>query len=397
MSASGTLIGKEIVLAVTGSIAAVETVRLAHELRRRGARVQAVMSRAATGIIHPDALTYATGRPAITAITGMIEHVTSCGEGGTADLLLIAPATANTLCKIAAGVDDTPVTTFATTAIGRGMPVVVAPAMHESMYRHPGVAGCLSTLEGWGIVVAGPRIEEGKAKIAGISEIVLLCERELMGKPLLGRHVLITSGPCREKVDDVRILTTRSRGLMGRALAMQAFRLGARVTVVHGDRFVGAENVHAADARTMHKEVCRICADDPVDLFISAAAVSDFLPEPMAGKIPSGRPVTLTLNPLPKIIDDVVDRFHVPTIAFKLGDDAVARGRAMLRDSIGLVVANDPRVMGETDTCVTLLGGGGFMREASGSKEAVAAEILDCALDIFQFSKRETKYSFPER
>src|SRR5512136_543106 len=130
-----TLAGKIIALGVTGSIAATEVVRLAHELRRKGAVVQAVMSPAAARIIHPDAITYATGRPAITAITGLVEHVLYCGGEGRADLLIVAPCTANTLAKIALGIDDTPVTTFATTAIGRGMPVVVAPAMHGSMYR----------------------------------------------------------------------------------------------------------------------------------------------------------------------------------------------------------------------------------------------------------------------
>lgn len=387
MSAYNTLEGREIVLAVTGSIAAVETVRLAHALRRKGAKVQAVMSSAACGIIHPDALTYATGRPAITAITGMVEHVAFCGEGGSADLLLVAPATANTLCKMASGIDDTPVTTFATTALGCGMPVVVAPAMHESMFRHPGISNCLQTLGRWGVTIAGPRLEEGKAKVAGIDEIVLACERELLGKPLLGSHVLITSGPCLERVDDVRVLTTRSRGLMGRALAMQAFRLGARVTVVHWDHFPLVENVNVQDAEAMRREVLRICSTDPVDLFISAAAVSDFRPEPYRGKIPSGSPFTLTLNPLPKILDDVVDKFRIPTVAFKLGDDAIARGRDMVRDSIGVVVANNPAVMGEPDTRVTILGTGGFSREVAGSKDEVAAEILIRAAGVFSLLK----------
>ena len=96
-----TLAGKQIVVAVTGSIAAVEVVKLIHELRRHGAVVQAVMSEAAAGIITPDALTYASGRPAITRITGLVEHVTWCGDDGMADLLLIAPCTANTISKIA--------------------------------------------------------------------------------------------------------------------------------------------------------------------------------------------------------------------------------------------------------------------------------------------------------
>ena len=134
-----TLAGKEIVIGVTGSIAAVETVKLIHALRRKGAGVQPVMSAAAQGIIHPDALTYASGRQTITRLSGLVEHVTYCGDGGSASLLLIAPCTANTLGKIACGIDDTPVTTFATTALGSGMPVLVVPAMHHSMYRHPAV------------------------------------------------------------------------------------------------------------------------------------------------------------------------------------------------------------------------------------------------------------------
>ena len=134
-----TLAGKQIVVAVTGSIAAVEVVKLIHALRRRGAVVQAVMSQAAAGITPPESLTYASGRETITRFSGRVEHVTYCGDGGTADLLLIAPCTANTISKIACGIDDTPVTTFATTALGSGIPVIIVPAMHHSMYRHPAV------------------------------------------------------------------------------------------------------------------------------------------------------------------------------------------------------------------------------------------------------------------
>ena len=103
-----TLAGKQIVVAVTGSIAAVEVVKLIHSLRRCGAVVQPIMSHAATGIIQPDALTYASGRETITRLSGWVEHITYCGEEGSADLLLIAPCTANTISKIACGIDDTP-------------------------------------------------------------------------------------------------------------------------------------------------------------------------------------------------------------------------------------------------------------------------------------------------
>ncbi len=365
---------KQIVLGVTGSIAAVETVRLIHALRRKGARVTAVMSAAATRIIHPDALTYATGNETVVAITGRVEHVTFCGDDGTADLLVIAPCTANTLCKIAGGIDDTPVTTFATTALGRGMPVLVVPAMHHSMFRHPGVRDCLSRVKSWGVEVVAPRIEEGKAKIAGTDEIVLHCERALLGRPLAGRRILISSGACREPVDDVRILTTRSTGQMGKELALQAFRLGADVTIVHSGRVPCMENIAVSSASDMRDAVLRVCREDPPDLYISAAAISDFAPEPYTGKLRSGTPVTLTLHPLPKLLDEVITGCGIPAVAFKLGSDEEMGARELLRKGACLVVVNGPESMGSPRGTAIILGNDARV-EITGSKEEIATAI----------------------
>src|SRR5450759_2267892 len=125
---SSSLAGKTIVLGVTGSIGAVRVVELARELIRNGAEVHAVMTDAARYILHPDALHYATGNSVITELGGRVEHVEFCGFKGRADLLLIAPATANTIGKIAYGIDDTTVTSFATTALGSGVPLMLVPA-----------------------------------------------------------------------------------------------------------------------------------------------------------------------------------------------------------------------------------------------------------------------------
>src|SRR2546426_919499 len=125
--------GKTIVLGVTGSIAAVECVKLAHELIRHGAEVHVVLTRSATEILHPNALQYATGNPVVTQITGSMEYLQMCGRDGKADLLLIAPCTSNTISKIAQGIDDSTVTTYAANALGSGIPILVAPAAHESM------------------------------------------------------------------------------------------------------------------------------------------------------------------------------------------------------------------------------------------------------------------------
>jgi phosphopantothenoylcysteine decarboxylase/phosphopantothenate--cysteine ligase len=375
MTTVQTLGGKQIVVAVTGSIAAVEVIRLIHALRRCGAAVQTVMSAAATGIISPESLAYASGRPAITRISGMVEHVACCGDGGSADLLLIAPCTANTISKMACGIDDTPVTTFATTALGSGMPVLVVPAMHHSMYRHPAVRGNLECLRAWGVGIVDPRIEEGKAKIADTETIVLRCERMILDQPLKGKRVLVTSGPCREQVDDVRVLTTRSTGLMGRALALEAFRLGADVTVVHRDVFPCVKNVPADSAAEMRDAVHRcFSTGDGADIYISAAAISDFVPERYRGKIPSGKKIRLELEPLPKLLDEVIRQWAPLTVAFKLGPAPERQARQMLEKGVAAVLMNSPATMGSRAGDYTLLSEKGETR-LQGSKDAIAAEF----------------------
>lgn len=383
MTQMQTLAGKQIVIGITGSIAAVEVIKLIHALRRRGAVVQPVMSAAASGILHPDSLTYASGRETITRLSGQVEHITYCGDEGSADLLLIAPCTANTIGKISCGIDDTPVTTFATTAIGSRKPVIIVPAMHHSMYRHPAVVGNLANLKGWGIEIVDPRLDEGKAKIADCEEIILHCERAIMGKALAGRKVLITSGSCKEPVDDIRILTTRSGGEMGRALALQAFRLGADVTAVHHDTFPCIDNIFAETAEEMRCAVHRIFSEKGSEIYISAAAISDFAPEKVKGKIPSGSPVHLVLQPLPKLLAEVLEKYHPLTVAFKLGDSSGKMAKMLLAQGASIVMANEPETMGSARGEYVLLTNDGEY-QLRGSKEEIAAglwsHILLCGL-----------------
>jgi phosphopantothenoylcysteine decarboxylase/phosphopantothenate--cysteine ligase len=371
-----TLAGKTVVLAICGSIAAVETVKLARELQRRGAVVQGVMSAAAAGIITPEAVTYATRRPVITAITGMVEHVAYCGIGGSADLLLIAPCTANTIAKIAAGIDDTPVTTFATTAIGRGMPVLVAPAMHESMLRHPAIGEAIGRLASWGIAFCGPRIEEDRAKIATTEEIVLAAERAVLSGPLAGKKVLVTSGACREAVDDVRVLTTRSSGQMGAAIALEAYRLGAEVFVVHRDVLPGVRNVAADSAADMREAVLRLLGEEEFDFYVSAAAISDFAPRRASGKIPSGQGFSLELEQLPKLLDAVLERGGIRTVAFKLGWDEGGKADRLIRRGLEMVVTNTPAEMGAA--------GGSFIFVTQNSSDAISGSKEEVAAALWQ-------------
>ncbi|WNY28615.1 Coenzyme A biosynthesis bifunctional protein CoaBC [Methanimicrococcus stummii] len=314
--AKGTaLFGKTIVIGVTGSIAAVETIKLARELIRHGAAVHAVMTDAAHQIVHENALHYATGNPVITKLSGRVEHVEFFGSNGSADLFLIAPATANTISKIAAGIDDTPVTTFATTAIGEGKKVMIVPAMHESMYRHPKVLENLKTLKSWNIDVVGPKIEEGIAKIASNDEIVLRVLRALGDNSLAGKTVFITSGSTAESVDPIRLLTNRASGKTGEALAKEAYARGAEVYLFHRSKSPMAglphfHDIHVESVSDMIQAVTEkiALADIPAagkNILISAAAISDYTIDAADSKIKSGgRDLTITLKPTKKLIEE---------------------------------------------------------------------------------------------
>lgn len=374
--------GVRVALCVTGSIAAVKTVELAHELRRQGATVRAVMTDSACGIIHPWSVEFATGRPVVTEITGSVEHVDLCGYDGWADVVLIAPATANTVGKIAAAIDDTPVTTCVTTALGADIPVVVAPAMHEPMYDHPGVLDAIERVESWGVSFVEPRIEEGKAKIAAEESIVLSVARNAGPTPLSGRHILITSGATAERVDPVRTLTNRASGRTGRAVARACYVRGADVTLVHNGADVPYAAVEHVESATEMIEAVEAHASD-VDALVSAAAISDYTVETRAEKIRSGQSLTLDLEPTPKLIDTIREAHPtLPIVGFKLetnGDDAAlvdAASDRLDRADLSFVVANDASVMGEEESRVLIVRENDH-QEFSGSKSELGLKIAD--------------------
>ncbi|WP_423745281.1 bifunctional phosphopantothenoylcysteine decarboxylase/phosphopantothenate--cysteine ligase CoaBC (plasmid) [Haladaptatus sp. SPP-AMP-3] len=378
------LTGVNVALGVTGSIAAVKVVELAHELRRRGANVRAVMSGSARGIIHPWAVEFATENPVVTEITGRVEHVELCGREGWADVLLVAPATANTVGKIASAVDDTPVTTCATTALGADVPVVIAPAMHEPMYDHPGVLDAIERVESWGVEFVSPRIEEGKAKIATEDAIALDVARATTPDLLDGKHVVVTSGATSEEVDPVRILTSRASGKTGRAVARACYVYGASVTLVHDGPGVPYATVERVETSAEMLDAVEQHVDGlPADALVSVAAISDYTADGADEKIRSGRDLTLDLRPTPKLIDTVRDDHpDLPIVGFKAetsGDDdaMVAAARETLeRASLSFVVANDASVMGEDETR-TLFVRENSVREYGGSKAELGLHIAE--------------------
>jgi phosphopantothenoylcysteine decarboxylase / phosphopantothenate---cysteine ligase len=371
-SLSHHLEGRHIVLGVCGSIAAVKTVELGRELVRHGARVTAVMTDAATRIVHPDALHFATGEPPLLRLTGAVEHVALLGDvPGKADLLLVAPATANTIAKLALGIDDSPVTTCATVAFGTRTPVVVAPAMHEAMLGHPVVLDHVRTLvDRLGATWVEPLHEEKKAKLADVDAIVeAVLHRLANGSkpgPLAGKKALVVSGSTAESIDPVRVITNRSSGRSGLVIATELQRLGAEVTLWQGHATVEVPAHLARRVVRFDGHADLMAAVQAADLSSyhqvwMPAAIGDYAPTAAKGKIPSGkRRLSLELAPLPKVVEAIRKAApHAVLVAFKAESDPKALlGQAkdrLKRYGAQFVVANTSDAFGSDHTDLLLV------------------------------------------
>ena len=413
IESKGTILrGKTICLCLTGSVAVVSSPIVARELMRLGAEVICIMSKAATELINPTLMEWATGNKVITNLTGAVEHVYLAGDRprsvGKADLILICPATANTISKIACGIDDTPVTTVASTAFGSSIPIVIVPAMHESMYRHPILEQNERKLRECGVEILGPRISEGKAKIARIDDIIdRVIDLLVTNKDLEGKKVLITAGPSQEAIDSVRYVSNKSSGRMGIELAKEASARGAEVLLIAGEcmakipDYINTQNVISTD--DFIKAVKDEISYNNYDFFISAAAVSDYKPtECIEGKISSDNVEELQVNMklTPKIIDVARKKdYNLFIVAFKaetnvskseLIDRAYNR---LVKSEADLIVAND---IGRDDIGfsskyneVYIIDKKKYIQHVErNTKRYIASKILDVALETFK--KRES-------
>src|ERR687890_2581396 len=202
--------GKRIVLCITGSVAAYRAIDLARLLMRHDADVHVVMTESsASMLLNPEIMKWATGNDVVTKLTGDLEHI-SLADYGMSDLIIVYPCTANTLGKVAAGIDDTPVTSILSVALGSKIPIIVAPAMHEAMYENAFVKQNVSKLREYMIFV-DPKMEAGKAKVADPEHILNATISVLSNKeaPLLllsSKRVLVTAGSTIEYIDPIRVM-----------------------------------------------------------------------------------------------------------------------------------------------------------------------------------------------
>lgn len=343
-----------LVLGVSGSVAAYRAADLARELMREGHFVRVCLTDAAQKFVTPALFEALTGQPTLIDTfeepeRGRMAHIDWARQ---ADAVVVAPATANTIVRLAHGIGDDMLTTLvlATTA-----PLIVAPAMNPHMYTNDAFRDALATLQARATAVVEPVEgdvacgEHGQGKLASIPHIVSVVRTVLArGKSLAGKRVLITSGPTQEPIDGVRFLSNRSSGKMGAALARAAILMGAEVTVVAGPQRaplpMGANVIRVRTAEEMREAA--LAQAPGADVIVGAAAVADYRPaNPVTGKIRrSAEPLTLELVPNPDIIAALAQaapNAKVIGFAAEPTDETTVAMEKLRRKGLYAVAAND--------------------------------------------------------
>jgi phosphopantothenoylcysteine decarboxylase/phosphopantothenate--cysteine ligase len=386
--------GKKIVLGVTGGIAAYKAAELAREFIKRGAGVHVIMTKNATEFIAPLTFQTLTGNPVFVdtfQLTGEWEigHITLAES---AHIVVVAPATANVIGKIAHGIADDLLTT---TIMATRAPVLICPAMNVNMYANPIVRENMEKLAatGYRFVEAGygelACKTEGYGRLACLEDIVEDVEDILTVKDLSGQHVLVTAGPTREAFDPVRFITNYSTGKMGYAVAVMAKRRGAKVTLVSGPTSLpqprGVEFVPVSSARQMRDAV--MANLEKATVVVKSAAVADYRPADYSeSKIKKAqKPLEIRLERNPDIISEVGrDKGNRILVGFAVETDNLIRyaTKKMMEKNMDLIVANDITLPGagfaaQTNIVKILDREGGSVDLPLMDKMDVAARILD--------------------
>jgi phosphopantothenoylcysteine decarboxylase / phosphopantothenate---cysteine ligase len=403
-----------IALGVTGGIGAYKAVEVARGLQQRGHEVVAVMTHAATRFVGPVTFEAITRRRVITdqfesGANADIEHI---ALASTIDLLLIAPATANIIGKLANGIADDFLSTLYTATRA---PVLIAPAMNTNMFAHEAVRKNLDTLEARGVRFVEPGEGYlacgwiGKGRLAEPDAIVAAADTMLRPSgPLRGQRVLVSAGPTYEDFDPVRFIGNRSSGRMGYAVAAEAARRGADVILVSGPTSLNPppvrEFVRVRSAAEMHQAVMSRACD--IDIAIMAAAVADYSPDRRAEqKVPkAGESMTLILRQTPDILGDLGHRRLASgkgplLVGFAAETDnvVVKATEKRARKHVDLIVAND---VSRTDAgfdvetnAVTIVGADGAESLPLQLKTRVASEILDRVEKLLSGSRSDQRAS----
>lgn len=401
---------KHIVVAVSGGIAAYKTAFLVRELRRLGAQVQVIMSTAATKFISPLTFRSLSSRPVETSLfddsrSNAMRHIELARW---ADLLIVAPASANTLAKMALGTADNLITAF---YLASSAPTVVAPAMNRQMWQHPAQQHNLNVLKHHGVKVWGPATgpqacgEFGEGRMLEPDEIAERIVNLFSERTLSGHKVIVTAGPTHEAIDAVRFIGNHSSGKMGFSIAQAANDLGARVILISGPVSLATpyrvERCKVTTARQMRDAVLRNLPG--TDILVACAAVSDYQPaEPVAHKIKKDRDtMALNLIKTPDILEEV-SRLPAPPflVGFAAETEApAARAKSkLLQKNLDVVVANQigPRAdhnFGSDTNEVDVFWRGGGRHFDSMPKTRLGRKLMVLLAELFAIRNRADEAS----
>ena len=346
------LTGKRIVLCVAGSVAAYKAIELARLLMRYGADVKCVTSNAVTKLIQPEYFKWATGNDVITKLTGELEHI-RLADYNQSDLIVVYPATANTLGKLANGIDDTPVSTVLTVGFGSKIPILMCLAMHASMYENSAVKKNIKFLKNK-IQFLSPKMIEGKAKSPEPEDVLENVLKKFGSSSLLkNKKILMTAGPTIEQIDPIRAITNQSSGKTGVSLASELISAGAKVTFVYGPGREkppkGAKIINVLSSKEMHVTI-KSELKKKFDIVIMAAAIADYVPTVQSKKkIKSSKStMNISLKKAPKIIDQIKKyQKNVFLVGFKAETNLtksqlIKSAEKKLRESSAdMIIAND--------------------------------------------------------
>jgi phosphopantothenoylcysteine decarboxylase/phosphopantothenate--cysteine ligase len=346
------LTGKRIVLCVAGSVAAYKAIELARLLMRHGADVKCVTSSAVTKLIQPEYFKWATGNDVITKLTGELEHI-RLANYNQSDLLIVYPATANTLGKLANGIDDTPVSTVLTVGFGSKIPILMCLAMHASMYENSAVKKNIKFLRNK-IEFISPKMIEGKAKSPEPEDVLENVLKKFgFSSKLKNKKILMTAGPTIEQIDPIRAITNQSSGKTGVSLASELISAGAKVTIIYGQGREnppkGAKIINVSSSKEMHMAI-KSEMKKKFDIVIMAAAIADYIPAVQSKKkIKSSKStMNISLKKAPKIIDQIKKyQNDVFLIGFKAETDLtksqlIKSAEKKLRESSAdMIISND--------------------------------------------------------
>ena len=346
------LSGKKIVLCVAGSVAAYKSIELARLLMRHGADVTCVASYAATKLIKPDYFKWATGNEVVSKLSGNLEHI-RLADYKQSDLIIVYPGTANTLGKLANGIDDTPVSTVLTVGFGSKIPILMALAMHQSMYENAAVLRNIKFLK-QKIDFISPLMIEGKAKAAEPEDILDYVLKKFGASPKLkNKLILMTAGPTVEYIDPIRIITNQSTGKTGVLLASDLISGGAKVTLIYGpgqEKPPNGAKIIPVKTVTEMLNAVRKEMKRKFDVIIMAAAASDYVPtKSTKSKIKStSKQMIVKLQRAPKIIEQIKKiQKDVFLVGFKAETNLTKKNlfkeakKKLQESNADMIVAND--------------------------------------------------------